>query len=35
MQGGTVVNHDQQLQADVLIKDGLIQEVSPSIKAST
>ncbi|KXZ48335.1 hypothetical protein GPECTOR_28g741 [Gonium pectorale] len=31
--GGTVVNHDQQFIADVLIRDGLIVEVSPEIKA--
>ncbi|KAF6251761.1 hypothetical protein COO60DRAFT_1622674 [Scenedesmus sp. NREL 46B-D3] len=31
--GGEVVNHDLQLKADVLIKDGLIAEVAPDIKA--
>jgi dihydroorotase-like cyclic amidohydrolase len=32
MQGGEVVNHDMQLKADVLIRDGLITEVAPDIK---
>jgi hypothetical protein len=34
LQGGTVVNHDRQFQADVLIKDGLISAVESNIKAS-
>lgn len=32
VQGGTVVNADQQFRADVLIKDGLIDAVAPSLK---
>jgi hypothetical protein len=32
MQGGEVVNHDMQIKADVLIKDGMIAEVAPDIK---
>ena len=32
LQGGTVVNHDQQLKADVLISGGLVQQVAPNIK---
>lgn len=31
-QGGTVVNHDQQLKADVLIEGELIKEVAPNLK---
>lgn len=31
-QGGTVVNADQQFRADVLIEDGLIAAVAPSLK---
>ena len=31
-QGGTVVNHDQEFVADVLIEGGLIKEVGPNIK---
>eukprot|EP00976_Prorocentrum_cordatum_P071657 1180415-Prorocentrum_minimum.AAC.1 len=30
--GGTVVNHDQEFVADVLIEGGLIKEVAPNIK---
>uniref|UniRef100_A0A383VLW0 dihydropyrimidinase n=1 Tax=Tetradesmus obliquus TaxID=3088 RepID=A0A383VLW0_TETOB len=33
IKGGEVVNHDLQMKADVLIKDGLIAEVAPNIKA--
>ena len=32
LQGGTVVNHDQQFEGDVLIQDGLIAEVAPRIE---
>ena len=35
LQGGTVVNADLQQEADVLIKDGLITAVSPSIKVGS
>lgn len=31
-QGGTVVNHDQQFKADVLISNGLIERVQPEIQ---
>jgi hypothetical protein len=30
LQGGVVVNHDQQFRADVLIEDGLISVVDPN-----
>ncbi|WIA28115.1 hypothetical protein OEZ86_010692 [Tetradesmus obliquus] len=33
IKGGEVVNHDLQMKADVLIKDGLTAEVAPNIKA--
>ncbi|PNH04524.1 Dihydropyrimidinase [Tetrabaena socialis] len=33
VKGGTVVNHDQQMLADVLIRGGLIAEVAPGIEA--
>lgn len=32
VQGGTVVNHDQQFKADVLIEDGKIFLVSPGLE---
>ncbi|KAG2426922.1 hypothetical protein HXX76_012708 [Chlamydomonas incerta] len=31
IQGGTVVNHDQQFEGDVLLRGGLIAEVAPRI----
>ncbi|GFR51732.1 hypothetical protein Agub_g14105 [Astrephomene gubernaculifera] len=33
IKGGTVVNHDQQFEADVLIRDGIIVDVAPDIEA--
>lgn len=33
LQGGTVVNHDRQWKADVLVRDGLIVSVHPSLQA--
>lgn len=33
IQGGTVVNADRQFKADVLIRDGLIARVGPSLQA--
>eukprot|EP00240_Pyramimonas_obovata_P002160 CAMPEP_0118924212 /NCGR_PEP_ID=MMETSP1169-20130426/2450_1 /TAXON_ID=36882 /ORGANISM="Pyramimonas obovata, Strain CCMP722" /LENGTH=516 /DNA_ID=CAMNT_0006865303 /DNA_START=62 /DNA_END=1612 /DNA_ORIENTATION=+ len=33
IKGGTVVNHDQEFVADVLIEGGLIKQVAPNIKA--
>ena len=35
LQGGTVVNHDRQFKADVLIKDGLIAAVELDIKVGS
>lgn len=35
VQGGTVVNADHQIIADVLIKDGLIESVGPNLKVCT
>lgn len=35
LQGGTVVNHDQQFKADVLIEGELITEVAPNIKVGS
>jgi dihydroorotase-like cyclic amidohydrolase len=32
LQGGTVVNHDRQFKADVLIKDGVIVAVGSDVK---
>jgi dihydroorotase-like cyclic amidohydrolase len=33
-QGGTVVNHDREFLADVLIEDGLIKAVGPDLEVS-
>lgn len=35
LQGGTVVNADHQIIADVLIKGGLIESVGPNLKVCT
>ena len=32
LQGGVVVNHDRMFEADVLIKDELIEAVGPGLK---